>query len=162
MVDEVDGIVAAWRQEMPNLDVTPMQILSRVSRLARHLDLARGQTFSDHGIEGWEFDVLTALRREGDPYRLSPGELVRQTLSTSPTMTNRIDRLAEKGLVRRVPNPDDGRSVLVELTGSGSDLVGAALADLLAAERHLLAGLRANERESLASALRRLLVPFER
>ena len=98
MPDEVDRIIAAWQLEAPGLDTEPLAVLSRVSRLARHLDLARKQCFAAHGLEVWEFDVLAALRREGPPYELSPGELIHQTLSSSGTMTNRIDRLTARGL----------------------------------------------------------------
>src|ERR1700760_558105 len=107
--DEVDDLVAAWHAERPDLDVTPLQVLSRVSRLARHLDLARRASFTSHGLETWEFDVLSALRRQGSPYQMTPGALLRATLVTSGTMTNRIDRLAEAGLVRREPDPRDRR-----------------------------------------------------
>src|ERR1700689_4874504 len=92
--DEVDDLVAAWRQQRPDLDVAPLQVLSRVSRLARHLDIARRGAFSAHALEPWEFDVLSALRRAGPPFQLTPGALLRATLVTSGTMTNRIDRLA--------------------------------------------------------------------
>lgn len=109
MEDEVDRLVAAWRRERPDLDVEPLEVLSRVSRLARHLDRARRLAFSEHGLEPWEFDVLTSLRRAGAPYQLSPGQLLTQTLVTSGTMTNRIDRLAKKGLVERLPDPSDRR-----------------------------------------------------
>ncbi|GMA20609.1 hypothetical protein GCM10025862_26300 [Arsenicicoccus piscis] len=71
--DDVDDIVAAWRRERPDLDLGPLEVLSRVSRLARHLDLTRGETFAEHQLEGYEFDVLVALRRAGTPYQLSPG-----------------------------------------------------------------------------------------
>ena len=111
--DEVDRIVAAWRRERPDLDVEPLTVFSRVSRLARHLDRARRGAFARHDLETWEFDVLSALRRAGEPYRLSPGVLVAQTLVTSGTMTNRIDRLEERGLVERHRCPDDRRGVLV-------------------------------------------------
>lgn len=116
MIDEVDRIVEAWRRERPDLDVAPLSVLSRVTRLARHLDLARRSAFARHQLEVWEFDVLSALRRAGEPYQLSPGTLVAQTLVTSGTMTNRIDRLAERGLVERLPAPGDRRGVLVHLT----------------------------------------------
>ena len=119
MEDEVDRLVAAWRRERPDLDVEPLEVLSRVSRLARHLDRARRLAFSEHSLEPWEFDVLTALRRAGTPYQLSPGQLLTQTLVTSGTMTNRIDRLAKKGLVERLPDPSDRRGVLVRLTDGG-------------------------------------------
>ncbi|PZG41530.1 MarR family transcriptional regulator [Spongiactinospora gelatinilytica] len=159
--DEVDRLVAAWRQERPDLDVEPLQVLSRVSRLARHLDRARRAAFAEHDLEPWEFDVLTTLRRAGDPYELSPGALLRATLVTSGTMTNRIDRLAAAGLVRRRPDPEDRRGVLVSLTPAGRDRVDAAFADLLRREHHLLACLRADERDTLAGLLRSLLVPFD-
>jgi len=159
--DEVDDLVAGWRAERPDLDVDPLQVLSRVSRLARHLDRARRTAFAAHGLEAWEFDVLSALRRQGTPYQLSPGSLLRATLVTSGTMTNRIDRMAKGGLVRRLPDPQDKRGVLVELTERGRTVADAALADLLDHERELLAGLDADDREQLASLLRRLLSPFD-
>ncbi|RBQ16827.1 MarR family transcriptional regulator [Spongiactinospora rosea] len=159
--DEVDRLVAAWRQERPDLDVAPLQVLSRVSRLARHLDRARRAAFAEHDLEPWEFDVLTTLRRAGEPYELSPGALLRATLVTSGTMTNRIDRLAAAGLVRRRPDPEDRRGVLVSLTPAGRDRVDAAFADLLRREHDLLACLRADERDTLAGLLRSLLVPFD-
>lgn len=159
--DEVDRIVAAWRRERPDLDVAPLEVLSRVTRLARHLDRARRAAFSRHGLEPWEFDVLSALRRAGRPYELSPGQLVTQTLVTSGTMTNRIDRLAGRGLVERHPDPEDRRGVLVRLTGPGRTRVDDALADLLARERELLAALGAEDAVRLSRLLRRLLAPFD-
>src|SRR6185295_2953082 len=117
--DDVDRIVQAWRRERPDLDVTPLHVLSRVSRLARHLDLARGSAFAKHGLEGWGFDVLSALRRAGPPYELSPGQLVAQMLVTSGTMTNRVHRLTALGLVGRGPDPSDRRGVKVTLTTAG-------------------------------------------
>jgi DNA-binding MarR family transcriptional regulator len=159
--DEVDDIVAQWHAERPDLDVAPLHVLSRVSRLARHLDRARRAAFAAHGLEGWEFDVLSALRRRGEPYQLSPGALLRATLVTSGTMTNRIDRLAASGLVRRHPDPQDKRGVLVELTPAGLRSVDAAMADLLARERGLLAALPASQQHDLAGLLRVLLAPFD-
>jgi DNA-binding MarR family transcriptional regulator len=159
--DEVDVLVSAWRRERPDLDVGPLEVLSRVSRLARHLDLARREAFAAHGLEPWEFDVLAALRREGEPYALSPGRLLQVTLVTSGTMTNRIDRLEAKGLVEREPDPDDGRSVRVLLTGTGRTRVDDALTDLLAHERRILAALAPQDREKLADLLRLLAIPFE-
>jgi DNA-binding MarR family transcriptional regulator len=159
--DEVDQIVDAWRRERPDLDVTPLHILSRISRLARHLDLARGSAFAEHDLEGWGFDVLSALRRAGAPYELSPGQLVKQTQVTSGTMTNRVDRLAARGLVGRGPDPSDRRGVKVTLTTAGRAVVDAAMADLLDRERMLLSELPPSERDNLAGLLRRLLSPFE-
>jgi len=159
--DEVDELIAAWRVQRPDLDVEPLQVLSRVSRLARHLDIARRGAFASHGLESWEFDVLSALRRAGPPFQLTPGALLRATLVTSGTMTNRIDRLAAAGMVRREPDPRDRRGVLVTLSAQGREVVDAALTDLLAREQALLAGLRENQRTLLADLLRTLLAPFD-
>ena len=159
--DDVDRIVDAWRRERPDLDVAPLHILSRVSRLARHLDRARGSAFAEHGLEVWEFDVLSALRRAGAPYELSPGHLVAQMLVTSGTMTNRVDRLAARGLVGRSPDPSDRRGVKVTLTTAGRTVVDAAMADLLDRERTLLSQLPPSEQDHLAEFLRRLLSPFD-
>jgi len=159
--DEVDDLVAAWHTERPDLDVAPLQVLSRVSRLARHLDLARRASFASRRLETWEFDVLSALRRQGPPYQMTPGALLRATLVTSGTMTNRIDRLAEAGLVRRQPDPGDRRGVLVTLTDLGRTKADDALADLLRRERDLLASLGPADQETLASLLRTLLAPFD-
>ncbi|MCW2900439.1 MAG: putative transcriptional regulator, MarR family [Streptosporangiaceae bacterium] len=161
MEDEVDRLVVAWQEERPDLDVEPLQVLSRVSRLARHLDRARRAVFVAHELESWEFDVLTALRRAGKPYQLSPGRLLRANLVTSGTMTNRIDRLAAAGLVERHPDPQDKRGVLVELTEAGRTRVDGTFADLLDRERELLGGLSAAEQRQLAGLLRTLLVPFD-
>lgn len=161
LTDEVDELVAGWRSERPDLDVEPLQVLSRVSRLARHLDRARRAAFAGHDLQAWEFDVLSALRRQGPPYQLSPGALLRATLVTSGTMTNRIDRLAEAGLVSRRPDQQDKRGVLVALTERGRSVADAALADLLLREHELLSHLDGDQRGQLAALLRVLLAPFD-
>ena len=161
MRDEVDRLVEAWGRERGDLDLAPMEVLSRVSRLSHHLDRARRQAFAEHGLESWEFDVLAALRRAGAPYELSPGRLLQETLVTSGTMTNRVDRLATRGLVERFPDPGDRRGVLVRLTAAGRSTVDGALAGLLDRERDLLAGLERTEQQLLATLLRSLVVPFE-
>ena len=159
--DEVDRIVDAWQQERPDLDVAPLQVLSRVSRLARHLDIARREAFAANDLEPGEFDVLAALRRAGKPYALSPSTLISQNLVTSGTMTNRIDRLESKNLVARMPDPKDGRGVLVQLTQSGKSAVDRALDELLAREKSLLATVSKADREKLANVLRDIVLPFD-
>lgn len=160
MRDEVDDLVEAWARERPDLDLMPVEVFSRIGRIARHLDLARKSAFSESGVESWEFDVLAALRRAGDPYELSPGRLLRETLVTSGTMTNRVDRLTTRGLVERMPDPNDRRGVLVRLTPEGKTRVDSAFEALLEAERALMPELGPEDREHLATLLRRLLEPF--
>ncbi len=158
--DEVDELVEAWHRERSDLDLAPVEVFSRITRLARLLDLARRAAFSAHGIESWEFDVLAALRRAGAPYQLSPGALVRQTMVTSGTMTNRVDRLTARGLVEREADPDDRRGVLVRLTASGKRTVDGAFETLIERERGLLAQLGEADRQRLAVLLKRLMVPL--
>jgi DNA-binding MarR family transcriptional regulator len=159
--DEVDRLVDAWQRERQDLDLRPMEVLSRVTRLGLHLDRARRQAFAEHDLEPWEFDVLAALRRAGSPYELSPGRLLKETLVTSGTMTNRVDRLAARGLVGRLPDPSDRRGVLVRLTPAGRTAVDGALEGLLGREQTLLAALGRDDQRRLADLLRTLVVPFE-
>lgn len=159
--DEVDRLVEAWQRERPDLDVAPMEVLSRVSRLARHLDRARRSAFDAHGLEPWEFDVLAALRRSGPPYELSPGTLLGQTLVTSGTMTARVDKLTARGLVTRRRDEKDRRAVQVALTDKGRAAVDAALEGLLAHERALLANIDRADQAVLAGLLRTLVLPFD-
>ncbi len=160
-VDDVDLVIRAWSRERPDMDLAPLAVLSRVSRLAKRLDRERDRAFAAHELAVWEFDVLVALRRTGAPYRLTPGQLLDETLVTSGTMTNRIDRLELRHLVRREPVTDDRRGTWVYLTDEGRRRVDAAFADLLAAERVLLADLDAAEQAALAGSLRQLLLQFE-
>jgi DNA-binding MarR family transcriptional regulator len=159
--DETDGLLDAWQRERPDLDVAPLAVLSRVTRLARHLDRERRAAFAEHGLEAYEFDVLTALRRAGPPYELTPGRLVRETLVGSGTMTNRLDRLEARGLIGRRPDPEDGRARRIRLTDRGRDQADAAIADLLERERRLLGELSERDRDTLAALLRTVLVNFE-
>jgi DNA-binding MarR family transcriptional regulator len=155
--DEVDQIVAAWHRERSDLDVEPLQVLSRVARLAAVLDERRAAAFVEHGLQGHEFDVLSVLRRSGEPFERTAGELSSLTHVTSGTMTSRLDRLVARGLVTRRADPADGRLVRVRLTAFGRDRVDAAFVALLHGERELLATLDPGRRGELADALRTLL-----
>jgi DNA-binding MarR family transcriptional regulator len=136
-------------------------VLSRVGRLARHLERARRTAFAASDLELWEFDVLSALRRAGAPYQLSPKSLLQQTLVSSGTMTNRIDRLVERELVERKSDPGDGRGILVVMTERGRDRVDSAIALLLQGESELLAALTPIERDRLSTLLRKLSLDFD-
>ena len=159
--DEVDRIVDAWLRERPDLDFAPLQVLSRVGRLARHLDRARRTAFERSDLESWEFDVLAALRRAGAPYQLNPKALLQQTLVSSGTMTNRIDRLVSRGLVERRTDPNDGRGIQVQMSAQGLSRVDAAITRLVDAEAELLAGLSLSDQERLAGLLRKLSLGFD-
>lgn len=155
--DEVDVIVDAWTRELPVLDVEPMHVFSRLHRLAGRLQDTRREAFAEHGLAVWQFDVLAALRRAGEPFELTPGRLVDATRVSSGTMTHRIDRLVERGLVARRGSDGDRRIVLVRLTDDGRSAVDAAVADLVARERALLSSLSDDDAGHLADLLRTVL-----
>jgi DNA-binding MarR family transcriptional regulator len=155
--DEVDEIVAAWQRERPDLDVEPLQVLSRLDRLAGVLGERRASIFARHELRRHEFDVLAALRRAGEPFELTAGELAARTYVTSGTMTSRLDGLTQRGLVTRAPDREDGRLVRVALTASGRAIVDAAFEALLETERELLTPLAADSIGPLAATLRAIL-----
>ena len=157
--DEVDRLIAAWQKERPDLDFSPLAVLSRITRISKHLDIARRNAFAE--LETWGFDVLASLRRVGDPYQLSPVQLIQETMVTSGTMTNRLDRLEELGLITRTQDPSDGRGSLVTLTKAGAKAVDSAMEDLLSRERELLKMLNKGEQSELAALLRELAIHFE-
>ena len=159
--DEVDRIVTAWAKQRPDLNPDPMRVFSRITRLARHLDRERRQAFAGHNLEPWEFDVLSSLRRMGKPHAMSPGRLMEELLVSSGTMTNRIDRLEEKGLVKRTPSPTDRRAILVTATPAGIAAVDLAIASLLEREEQLLNCLRTAQCADLDEILRELSLLFE-
>jgi DNA-binding MarR family transcriptional regulator len=159
--DEVDRIVSAWLRERPDLDFSPLQVFSRLDRLSKHLDRARRSAFTGSDLEPPDFDVLAALRRAGTPYQLSPKALLQQTLVSSGTMTNRIDRLVTRGLVERRTDPNDGRGILVQMTELGRTRVDAAITELVSQEAGLLATLTRADQERLAALLRKLSLDFD-
>jgi DNA-binding MarR family transcriptional regulator len=161
MRDEVDDIVEAWQRERPDLDASPMHVLSRLDRVAGVLATRRAAVFAGYELRAHEFDVLAVLRRSGAPFELTAGELAARTYVTSGTMTSRLDGLSERGLITRQSDPVDGRLVRVTLTADGRARVDAALAGLLAAERELLGPLHADDRDSLAATLRALLAAVQ-
>ncbi|MGW4110209.1 MarR family winged helix-turn-helix transcriptional regulator [Actinosynnema sp. NPDC004786] len=157
MADHVDLVLGQWHARRPDLDVSPMAVIGRLSRLARLVDGELGRTFAAHGLDRASFDVLATLRRSAPPHRLTPTELMRASMVTSGAVTQRLDRLEARGLVARTPNEHDGRGVVVSLTEAGFELIDRVLPDHLATEDRVLGALSAREREALADTLKRLL-----
>ena len=158
----MDRILAQWAEERPDLDCRPMGVIGRISQLQREVFLAQRSTFARHGLDAPSFDVLAALRRAGEPYQLTPTALMRTALVTSGAITQRLDRLEERGLITRGRSDSDGRAVVVTLTDAGRTALDAALPDHLATERGMLEGLTAAEQTQLADLLRRFLVALGR
>lgn len=159
--DEVDQIITEWAGQRPDLDTAPFAVFSRITRLARRMDRVRRQTFAALDLEPWGFDVLSTLRRSGAPYALTPGQLMNRLLISSGTMTNRIDRLEQAGLVTRSRTDADRRAILVTLTDAGRQRCEQATELLLDRERTLLSDIAPAHRAQLAASLRELLLAFE-
>jgi DNA-binding MarR family transcriptional regulator len=159
--DHVDTVISQWAAERPELDTRPFAIVGRIGRAAHLLDTAVEEALAAHGLSRWSWDVLTALRRSGPPYRLTPTSLYRSLMRSSGAISNRLNRLERQGLIRRVPDPADGRGVMVELTPAGRRLVDRVIAEHLENERRLVAGLSRAEQRELGGLLRKLLLSLE-
>jgi DNA-binding MarR family transcriptional regulator len=161
--DAIDRIVQQWNRELPALDVSATHVLQRITRLYLLQSNSFAEVFGRFGLTFGEYEVLAALVRSGPPHRMKPSELVNALVLSSGAMTNRIDRVEAAGLVRRLPDPDDRRGTLVELTDSGRQMVDEAVLVHLDNEERLLGGLSGRERGELSGLLRKLLVsaPFE-
>jgi DNA-binding MarR family transcriptional regulator len=158
MLDAVDEIVDQWKRVRPELDVSPMAVIGRLSRASRLLEREVREFFAGHGLESWEFDVLATLRRAGEPYTLTPGQLSRTVMIGSSALTNRVDRLVARGFVTRETDPGNRRRVLITLTPSGLDLVDRTVGGHYLNEDRLLSGLSLAQRNRLAATLRTLLI----
>ena len=153
--DEVDLLIDAWSRLLPDVDLTPLDVMSRLRRAAVALTRLRTRAFAKTGLAPWEFDVLAALRRAGT--ELTATQLVTATMIGSAAMTTRLDKLTERGLVVRRPNPDDGRGILVAITTDGEERVDAAMTELVRAEAAALAAVSAADQAKLAGMLRLLV-----
>lgn len=156
--DYLDGITTQWNKERPDLDVWPMDVIGRIRRLTSLLNKANEEVWSTFGLQGGLFDVLAALRRAGPPYRLSPTELYNSLLISSGAMTHRLSRLSSNGLIRRIPDATDGRSLLVELTDDGYAVIDAAVEAFLERGYSTLGALDESERQTLVDLLRTVLL----
>lgn len=155
--DVVHEMLEQWRGERPDLDLTGMAVVLRVLILAQDLGRRLKETLQPFELQPWEFDVLSALRRVGEPFELTPTELCSSAHLTSGAMTNRIDRLEERSLVRREADEADGRSWLVVLTRKGRLLVDRAIGARVQDAAESVSALKASERRALADLLASVL-----
>ncbi|MDQ1732922.1 MAG: hypothetical protein QOK10_3081 [Pseudonocardiales bacterium] len=151
--DDVDVILEQWAEARPDLDVSPMAIIGRISRLSRMIDQELKRTFAMHGLDAPSFDVLATLRRALPDHSLSPGDLMQTAMVTSGAITQRLDKLEARGLVTRAPSAVDGRGSRVTLTPAGRRLIDRALPDHLATEHRIVEGLTSRQRAILINAL---------
>lgn len=158
MNDRVADYLAQWQHVRPDLDVSPMGVVGRISRANDLVGRAIQENFRGHGLHRGEFDTLATLRRSGEPYVLTPGELASSAMVTGAAMTNRLQRLEDRGLLERTTDPTNRRSVRVRLTTAGLELVDEAVVTHMATERAVLdAALTAAEQKQLAALLGRFL-----
>lgn len=159
--DAVDHIVAQWQREMPALASENMILFGRLKRCTALLQARLEAVFAEHGLNTASFDVLATLRRAGKPYSLTPTALFESLMVTSGTMTNRLQRLEEKGLIRRLPNPEDARSQLVQLTPQGKALIEQAAVPHVENEGTVLDQLPPRTRQQLEDGLKTLMRVLE-
>jgi DNA-binding MarR family transcriptional regulator len=160
--DRLDALAAQWRSVRPDLDADVMAEVARVLHVARRFGERLASTAVEHGLHIGEGDVLFTLFRAGPPHRLSPTELAQSTLVATGTMTNRLDKLEARGLVRRVPNPQDRRGLSIELTEAGRELVDGLVGEHVEREQEMLSALTRTERQQLTRIMRKLLDHLER
>ena len=159
--DSIDRMVAKWAPHLPAIDLEVETIVQRVQKLQRFVRKRMDETLAEVGL-GWsEWEVLGQLRLAGEPYRSSPGELSKHSEVSSGAMTARLDRLEERDFIRRLPDPDDRRGVLVELTESGLEAYFAAVDAQAAKEQAVAHALTKQERAELNGLLRKLILGFE-
>src|SRR5690242_12810432 len=159
--DPTDRLLSGWEATRPDLEVGGLQVTARLARIGPHLARRQEALFSRFGLNRGEVGALSALRVAGPPHRLSPTRLGRGLMLSSAGVTSRIDRLERRGLVRRLPDPDDRRGVIVELTDEGAKLVDEAVIAVAESDRQLLARLEPDEITQLQGLLKKLLAGLE-
>lgn len=160
-MDAVDAILQQWQRERPDLDVSPMGVLGRLGRCAALLRRELDKVFSDFALSAWEFDVLATLRRAGAPYCLAPTALFSALMITSGTMTRQLQQLEAAGWVSRLANPSDARSLLVQLTPAGLELIDRALSAHVHNQARIVAPLSGAQLAELDGRLAELLAVLE-
>ena len=155
-----------WLTERPDLDSSGKHVTGRIVRLAslflQVFERDKQRAFAEHGLKESDFGVLSPLRRVGEPFELTPTELARHKMITSGGMTAALDRLEAKGMIVRVPNPNDRRGSLVRLTERGREVIDASMELHADVEQKLVAPLSEQERADLQRLLRKLLIATER
>ena len=159
--DSIDGLLAEWRRERPDLDPSPFGIYGRIWRLSTTLLGDAEQWLKPIGLTFESFSLIVTLRRSGPPYELNPTALYRESLLSTGAITNRIDRVEREGLVKRLPDPNDRRGTIVRLTAKGRSLADRSIKLHFEALTETLSALNRAERDQLAALLSKLLLSAE-
>lgn len=156
--DIIDDLKDDWQRQRPELNAEPMGIVLRIQSLAKILGNQAADRLEAFDLQWWQYDVLSALRRQGKPYILAATELASEVTLTTGAMTNRIDRLEQNGLIKRLRDESDGRKVLVQLTARGRKLIDSATEARFEVANTAMRGLNAEQRQQLGDLLRHLLL----
>lgn len=159
--DTVDLVIEQWSRARPDLDISPMGVLGRLSRLSRIAEREQQALFAEFGLQPGEFDLLATMRRAGAPGGLTAGALARSAMKTSGAITNRVDHLVAKGYATREVDPANRRTVLIALTPAGHRLTDKAVVAHVENERRILAALGERQQGDLAGLLRELLISLD-
>lgn len=159
--DIIDQLQSDWRLQRPDLNPEPMGVVLRIQALSKILGDQTADRLREYDLHWWQYDVLSTLRRQGEPFIMAATELADSAMLTSGAMTNRIDRLEKKKLVRRVKDENDRRRVLVQLTKEGLRLIEGATEARFQTARDALESLSKRQRESLSNLLRLMLTAQE-
>lgn len=160
--DIVDLGIEAWIREFPHMDIATEGLVSRIHKISRYIDRTLSETAAEFGLTVGDWELLSSLRRQGPPYRLSPTQLSKDLMLSSGAMTARLDKLENQGLILRHRDPDDRRGIKVELTDKGRDLWGEAV-DVQAAKEKLFADSLTDEEKAQANdLLRKMLIELQR
>ena len=160
--DIIDELQEDWTDQRPDLDTEAMGVVLRIQALAKILADQTAQRLDEYDLQWWQYDVLATLRRQGKPYRMAATELADATMLTSGAMTNRLDRLEESGLIGRIPDEEDRRRVLVQLTRTGLKLIEDAAETRFQSATDALACLSNRQSEHLSDLLRLVLLAQEK
>ncbi|MEZ8856326.1 MarR family winged helix-turn-helix transcriptional regulator [Vibrio atlanticus] len=160
-MDAIDRVVEQWAKEKPELETEPMAMMGRIMRIAKYMETQVAELHKNYDMKLGEFDVLATLRRSGKPYQLTPSELIGSMMLTSGAMTNRLDKLEAKGLIRREHSKEDRRSVSVQLTKDGLILIDQMMTEHVEMQKKLVKSLSASQKKNTNQLLKAWLSAYE-
>lgn len=160
MPDSVAALLTQWQRERPDIDFWPVGVVGRLMRISRMWDKEIKDFLAQRGLEPGEFDILSTLRRSGEPYELTAGTFLKSSLVTTGAITLRVDRMEDKGLVTRVRSTADRRSIKIRLTPEGLGIIDRMLPEHIANEARLLDALGSDDLDHFTATLAALLESY--
>lgn len=160
-MDAIDRVVEQWAKQKPELDTDPMAMMGRLMRIAKYMETKVADLHKKYDLKLGEFDVLATLRRSGKPYRLTPSELIDTMMLTSGAMTNRLDKLENKGLISREHSKEDRRSVTVQLTQDGLVLIDKLIEEHADVQKSLVKSMTVAQKKQANQLLKVWLSQYE-